>query len=83
MLLVKLVPELSDAVPNIKNVLTHIQSTFPNDSQLEYTIVGFGGNHVFKQPHIQTAFGKVAYNKDGALKAVDLLKFDGKEYNEK
>jgi len=82
-LLLKLVPDIGKAISKIKTTLKHIDSQFSTFVQLRYTVVGFGGEDVYKEAHIQTSNGDIVYDVNSAFAALDRLQFNGKKKNEK
>jgi len=78
-LLVKLVPEVAGAKAMMKKVLEHIGTKYADKLNMQFTIVGFAGNRVCKEPHIHTSGGKITYDVNGALSALDRLQFTGQE----
>lgn len=78
-LLIKLTPKMKNARESIKRVLRLLKIELGRTNQVEYNIVGYGGSRMRQQPHLQTGGGNVFMSADSAIQALDYLKFDGNE----
>lgn len=82
-ILLKLVPNIEKTRPHLKRILKKVQDEIGAKNIVRYCIVGYGGKDIRMYPHVQTGNGEVFTNLEGAIKALDLLSFAGKNVNER
>merc|ERR1712168_317453 len=82
-LLIKLVPTLQSSVPRIRTSLQHLYSAVSEFVTLKFTVIGFNGQDVCREPHIHTSGGKVVYGLKDTLNVLNILKFTGNNTGEK
>jgi len=82
-ILMKLIPSMEKIKPHLKRILKNANKVLRDQSKVQFSIIGYGGQGVRFYPHVQTGNGKVFTNLDGALKAIDSSPFTGKEISDR
>ncbi|XP_066921867.1 uncharacterized protein [Clytia hemisphaerica] len=81
-ILLKLIPSMKKVKSHLKRIVRRIQSDL-KETDIQFSIVGYGGKGVRFHPHLQTGNGQVFTDVDGALTAINLIPFTGEEVSDR